>query len=179
MLVVREIRSSLTRPLSMSLAFKARPALGIALLGLAIFLWVRGWMGKQAAGEKAFFYDVSAARLFTDARTAVPPIPGIDGPEEDGFRAVVVSSNGRPEDRDSWHVAYLERFSPELKQQMESAQRSGEALEMGRVAAQAHRFVRRLSESDWHPLDSPEAERILSEWTRPGPTGETPVLCTP
>lgn len=153
-------------------------ALALGLLAVAAGLLLRT-LRRPAPGEQAFFYDLSARRIFTAARTAVPPIRGVDGPDEDAFRATVVSTNGRPADRRGWRVAYLEKCSPELKRQMEAAQAVGEALPMGRAAAQTHRFVRRLDGPIWYALDSPEAEAILNDWARPGPNGRAPVLCSP
>jgi len=149
------------------------------LLAAAAILVVRYARGRGDPAERGFFYDASAARIFVAARTAVPPIRGVDGPEEDGFRAVVVAPPGRTRDKSAWRVAYLEKCSPELKSRMEAAQASGEPLAMGRMESQNHRFVRRPSEDAWHPMSSPEGEVILTEWTRPGPDGATPVLCTP
>jgi hypothetical protein len=152
---------------------------GAVLLLVAAGLYVyRQVLGRLRPGTHVF-HDASAACLFHAARVAVPPIRGIDGPEEDGFRALVVSTTGRPEDRKSWQVAYLERFSPELKRATEEAQRTGTALAMGRLEAQAHRFVRRLAETEWHAMTSPEGEAIVNGWARPGPDGVTPIPCTP
>ncbi len=153
---------------------------GVTLLVVAagLYLW-RQVSGSAAPGERGFFYDESAGSLFYAARTAVPPIRGIDGPAEDGFRAVVYSSTGDPQDKASWKVAYLEKCSPELKAKMEAAQRSGEALAMGRMETMAHRFVRRVDETDWHPMSAPDIESVLNAWAVPGPDGKTPVLCTP
>lgn len=156
-----------------------RAVLTVALLAAAAGLVWRGWIGRAAPGEKAFFYDLSARKLFTAPRTAVPPIRGIDGPEEDGVRATVISPTGHPRDRATWKVVYLEKYSPELKRQMEAAQASGEALGMGRIAALEHRWVRRPEDSEWLPLSSPQAEAILNSWAAPGPDGATPVLCAP
>jgi hypothetical protein len=157
---------------------KARPIAGVLLLGVAVFLWVRG-LNRTPASEKAFFYDLSANRIFVGSRSDLPPIRGVDGPEEDAFRAVVISMSGKPKDRDSWKVAYIEGFSPELKQQMADAQQKGEALEMGRLASQAHRFVSRIGDTNWYSLATPEGEQIINEWAKPGPGGVTPVVCTP
>ncbi|MCC6231892.1 MAG: hypothetical protein IT580_04570 [Verrucomicrobiales bacterium] len=157
---------------------KVVAALGVLVLALGVYRIATGsW--RQPAGELGFFYDVSAARIFSGPRTAPPPIRGVDGPDEDAFRAVVVSTSGRPADRSTWKVAYLEKFSPELKERTATAQRSGESLAMGRMEVQAHRFVRRLDETTWHPMSSEEAEVILSEWTKLGTEGAVPVLCTP
>lgn len=154
-------------------------ALALALLALAaVFLW-RYAKANRSAADTAFFYDLSQQKLFVGPRTAIPPIRGIDGPEEDGVRAVVISTNGTPEDKASRTIAYLEMYSPELKRQMEEAQRTGTSPEMGRALAQAHRFVRRLADKEWFPLNSPEGERIVTEWARPGPNGMTPVVCGP
>jgi hypothetical protein len=155
-------------------------AAGLTLLVLAagLYLWRQLW-GTAAPGERGFFYDESAKKLFVAARTAVPPIRGIDGPAEDGFRAVVYSVTGDPTDQASWRVAYVEKCSPDLKAKMEAAQQSGESLPMGRMEAQSHRFVRRPDETEWRPMTAPDIELILNAWAVPGPDGKTPVLCTP
>ena len=155
-------------------------AFGLAFLFAAAgwLLWRQGW-GRPAPGEKGFFYDASAKQIFVADRTAVPPIRGVDGPEEDGFRAVVYSVTGKTGDKASWRVAYLERCSPELKAKMEAAQKSGEALAMGRMEAQGHRFVRRIEDAEWQPMTAPGIETVLNAWAVPGPDGVTPVLCTP
>ncbi len=153
--------------------------LAVVLLAVAAGLAVRFFRAGDGVSERAFFYDESARKLFTAARTLVPPIRGTDGEEADAYRAVVVSTNGRPADKKSWQVAYLEKYSPELKRQLEAAQQGGASPSMGRSEASQHRFVRRVGEAEWHPLNSPEAEAILTAWATPGPDGITPVLCAP
>lgn len=151
----------------------------LALLGVAGGLLYLALFGRSTPGEQAFFYDPSAEELFTAPKTAVPPIRGIDGDEEDAVRAVVISVTGDPADRDSWRIAYLERYSPELKRQMEQAQQSGGSPAIGRGAAQAHRFIRRPDQDAWHPMNSPQAELILNAWLTAGPNGQPAVICTP
>ena len=184
MLVVRESGSALSfrcelrgdavnrRDLIRNLAVAA------LVLGSGYLLFSRT-LGRKDPGELGFFYDVSAKRIFTAPRDTPPPVRGVDGPEEDGFRAVVISSTGRPADRKTWKVAYLEKFSPELRQRMQTAQRTQGTLEMGRLESQTHRFVRLLEGSEWHALNTPEAETILNSWAQPGPDGVTPALCSP
>lgn len=150
----------------------------VALLAGAGYLVIRQF-GGAAPGEKAFFYDVSAQRIFAAPRNALPPIRGVDGPDEDAFRAMVISTNGKPSDRRSWHVAYLEKYSPELKTKMAAAHASDTGLAMGRMEAQGHRFVRRLTDTEWHAMTTDEADAIVSGWARPGPDGITPVVCSP
>lgn len=149
------------------------------LVGFATFLVWRAIRGRSAPGELGFFYDESAQKIFTGPRTAPPPIRGVDGPEEDGYRALVISTRGDPSDRSSWQVAYLEKFSPELKEKVTAAQTAEEALSMGRGETQGHRFIRRVGESEWVPMNSPAAEAILSGWINQGEDGKTPVVCTP
>lgn len=133
--------------------------------------------------EMAYYYDMSERKLFAAPRRLVPPIRGLNDATEDGFRAVVFSAAGKPKDKTSHKIAYLEMFSPELKQQIEAIQKAEAADpaaplppkdKTDRVTARAHRFVRRVADSQWHPLDSPEAEKILVEWQ----TTEA-VVCVP
>lgn len=148
----------------------------LGLLALAGVLGFRAWNQRDTGGTQTFFYDLSAQRIFTASQHSPPPIRGVDGPEADAYRAVVFSPTGQPQNRKSWQVAYLEKFTPELQEKMSAAQSSGEPLAMGRLEAQSHRLVRRPNDTDWHPMNSPQAEVILQEWTR---TGSDPVLCTP
>jgi hypothetical protein len=163
----------------MNRSARLKLAAALLLLALAAGLFVRFLRRDDGVSDRAFFYDSSARRLFTGPRTAVPPIRGVDGDQADAVRAVVISTNGNPRDVAARTIAYLETYSPELKQQMEAAQASGESPSMGRGLAQAHRFVHRPGESSWHALTSPEAERIVSEWLTAGPDGGPAVICTP
>jgi hypothetical protein len=155
--------------------------LGLALV-ILILAGVLAWrfmVQDRRGSDKTFFYDLSEKKLFTGPRTAIPPITGINDSEEDAMRAVVISTNGNPKDKSSWTIAYLEKYSPELKSQMEEAQRTGGSPAMGRGLAQRHRFVRRLTDSQWFSLDSPEGEAAVTDWAVPSDDGKTPVVCTP
>ncbi len=156
---------------------KLLAALGV--LAVAAGLLLSFWRGRGGGSDRAYFYDLSEGRLFTAPRTAIPPIRGLNDDEADAVRAVVISTNGNPRDRRARTIAYLERYSPELKRQMEAAQATGTSPLMGREQAQAHRFVRRFQDSRWYPLTSPEAERIVSEWLTAGPNGQPAVICMP
>lgn len=151
----------------------------LAMLGLAGFMAYRFFSADTGVSEKAFFYDLSEKKLFVAARGLVPPIRGINDGTEDGVRAVVISTNGKPEQVSSRRIAYLEKMTPELKQQMEVARSSGSSPAMGRSAAQGHRLVKRVEDAEWVSLLSAEGERIVSEWAVPGPDGNTPVVCSP
>ena len=152
---------------------------GLAMIAVAGVLTFRTWRSNSAGTDRAFFYDLSEQELFTGPRTAVPPIKGLNDAQEDAVRAVVVSTTGNPADKASWKIAYLETYSPELKQQIQAAQASGTSPAMGGRKSQAHRFVRRVADTQWVPLSSPEAERIVNEWLTAGPGGAPAVVCTP
>jgi hypothetical protein len=153
--------------------------LAILMLAVAGFFFLRFLREDSGVSEKAFFYDLGEQKLFTAPRTAVPPIKGIKGAEAAAVRAVVISTTGDPKDKSSWKVAYLEKYSPELKKQMETAQATGNSPQMGRAEAQAHRFVRRAADSQWFPMDSPQGEAIVNDGATPGSNGVTPVVCAP
>jgi hypothetical protein len=154
-------------------------AAALGLLALAAVVAARFVRPGPGGSDLAFFYDQSEGRLFTAPRTAIPPIRGLNDNRPDAVRAVVIATNGNPRDKRARAVAYLEMYSPELKRQMEAAQATGASPEMGRELAQVHRFVRRLQDSRWYPLTSPEAERIVSEWLTAGPNGQPAIICTP
>jgi hypothetical protein len=163
----------------MALSRTQQTALASTLALGALVLLYRTVFASDGRRAGAFFYDVSAGRLFVAPLGSVPPIRGIDGPEDDAFRAVVISMSGDPADKTSRRIAYLERYSPELKQQMEAAQAGGPPPSIGRSEAQSHRWVRRTNDTDWAPLASEAGERVASEWTATAPGGVTPVVCTP
>ena len=159
-------------------------ALALVLLASAAFRFSRFLGEPSQTGENTYFYDVSERKLFVAPRTLVPPIRGIDNDEPDGMRAVVVSTSGNPKDKASQKIAYLEKYAPELKQQFEAMQSGREAgapsgNRISRGAAQSFIFVRRLDEETWHPVNSSEGERIITEWQVPGPDGKVPVVCVP
>jgi hypothetical protein len=158
---------------------RAQIQLAAALLMLlaAGFFFYNSWRANSS-GPKAFFYDLSKNQLFEADANLIPPIRGIDNADEDGVKAVVIAAN--PSDRKNRRIAYLERFSPELKRDMEEARANHTAPLISRAAAQSLRFVRRpAADAQWYPMISPEGQRIVSEWTAPGPDGLSPVVCVP
>ena len=126
----------------------------------------------------AYFYDLSEQKLFTAPQSSVPPIPGTDGKAHDAVRALVYSPSGDCE-KDQ-QIAYLEKYSPELKKQFEAAKAAPnqEISRMSRGAAQSHTFVCRVGQTNWFPVDSQEGERIIDEWRFAHP-GKNPTICIP
>lgn len=162
----------------MTLSKNTRLGLSALAAGGALVLLFRSCSGDTQQA-KGFFYDLSAQRLFDGPIDSIPPIRGVDGPDTDGYRAVVVSISGKPQDRSSWRVAYLERYSPELQAQMERARQGGPPPSLSRSESQAHRWVRRTNDTEWAPIASETGERIVTEWAQPGPDGVTPIVCIP
>lgn len=152
--------------------------LAVALLGGVTFMFARFIRQGDGVSEQTFFYDLSEKKLFAASREALPPIRGLNNPEEDAVRAVVVSLNANPKDKGSRKIAYLEKYAPEFKQQLEKV-RAGQTDPLPRSARNGYRFVRRAEDSEWHSVSSPEGEKILTEWNVPGPDGKFPVVCVP
>jgi len=157
-------------------AFKL--ALALVLLGGAGFLASRFLRQDDGIAETTFFYDLSEKKLFAAPREALPPISGLNDAEEDAVRAVVIAPNGNPKDLASRKIAYLEKYAPEFKRQLEQV-RSGHADPLPRGSRNAYRFVKRVQDTEWRALNSPEGEKILTEWNVAGPDGKYPVVCVP
>ncbi len=152
--------------------------LAVAFLAVAGTLFWRFAKSNAGDSEKAFFYDLSERKLFVAARSAIPPIKGINDAQADGVRAVVVSTNGQPEKKATWRIAYLESNTPELKRDLESARAAGTPPAIGRGAAQQFRLVKRPDDREWVSLATPEGEQIVSEWTTWGGSSP-PAVCNP
>ena len=156
-----------------------KAAVAASLFALAAVQAWRFLHDGDGISEKAFYYALSEKMLFVAERGLIPPIRGINDATEDGVRAVVISRSGKADDRAGREIAYLETYSPELKQQMEAAKAAGTSPAMGRTAAQGHRLVKRVKDVDWVSLATPEGERIVCEWTVSGPNGPVPIVCSP
>ena len=154
-------------------------SVAVLLLGISATLVWRFIHATDGISERAFFYDLSEKKLFVAERGLVPPIRGINDDAADGVRAVVVSPNGRPEEKSTWTIAYLETSTPELKRQLDAARAAGTAPEISRTAAQALRLVRREKDTDWVSVVSTEGERIVTEWASGGSGDTAPAVVSP
>jgi hypothetical protein len=161
----------------MKMKIAVKLVLAIALLGLAAYQTVT-FLGRGPTEPMSYYYDLREEKLLTAPTSLIPPIPGIRGGEDDAVRAIVISVTGNPKDKSSHRIAYLEKFSPEMKRQLEAVQ-AGEAEPLSSAFRRQHRFVKRPDETQWHALSTPEGEMILSEWNVPGADGNYPVVVAP
>jgi len=156
----------------------------LVLLSAAVVFYVKLSPARESRDGDAYFYDLQEQQLFVAPRGAIPPINGIKGGAMAGVRAIVISTNGNPADKKHIQIAYLEKYSPEIKQLFEEVRQARAAgrSEEGRIdrrQVHANTWVRRLHDTDWQSLDTAEGKIIASEWNRPGPDGRTPVVCSP
>jgi hypothetical protein len=154
------------------------------MLAAAVFFFIKLSPAQGGSGDQAYFFDLNEQKLFVAPRGSIPPISGINGAKDAGVRAVVISTTGDPRDKKHRKIAYLEKYSPELKQMFEAVQRAraaGQSAEgmIQRSQVPAGTLVRRTNETEWHALTSSEGERIVTEWNVPGPDGFVPVVCSP
>ena len=152
--------------------------LAVVLLAGAVVCFIK-LKPEPEQSDKGYFYDLAAQKLFVAQRSLIPPILGVNGKDLTGVRAIVVSTNGRPQDKASRQIVYLERYSPDLKGALEAFRAGKTTLVPSHEERQNQIFVQRLNETEWHPVKSPEGERILTDWNVPGPDGKLPTVCSP
>ncbi len=166
-------------------------AAAVALAVFAVAFVSERFGGFHRTGEEGagvWFYDQSAKRLYAMPRDTLPPDKGIGGPSGDGVRAVVVAFRGEQNDPRKRRIAYLESYTPELKQlldQIRTAHVSGQPFAGGVPArnsdfVQTNTLVKSVEDSAWHAASSPEGQRAMTAWRSwRGPDGQAPVICVP
>ncbi len=168
---------------------RATVAAGLATLG-AWFLVHQVRESNQVGEDRiqVWFYDESEKRLYPMPRETIPPDRGVGGIPGDGFRAVVIANRGEEKDPSKRRIAYLETYTPALRERVRAMQTSKSAkkfsgkrdLAWDSEFVQANTLVRRLSDGKWHSAASPTGRQILTEWSRkPDSSGRLPILCMP
>jgi hypothetical protein len=162
----------------------AKLILALVLMAAAVVCFLKLSPASGGGNDNAFFYDLQAQQLFVAPRGSIPPIKGIKGAEMAGVRAIVISTSGNAADKKHRQIAYLEKYSPEMKQVFEEVRRAraegrSSAVSIDRKQVPANTLVRRLHETEWHALDTAEGKQIVNEWNAPGPDGRLPVVCSP
>ena len=159
-------------------------ASALVLLCIAAFSFSSYFQDSKDREPQSYFYDLSEAELFVASKSLFPPIQGINDEELDGVRAIVIAPEGECGNPDSRKIAYLQKYSPQLKKQMETIQtalknQQEKPANIGRGTVQSYTFVSRPDKIEWHTMDSPEANRIVGEWREKGAGGSYPDICTP
>lgn len=161
---------------------KKQLTLAGVLFALSILFYFLLNPEEQEAIE--FFYDESEAQLFFAPAEAIPPIRGINDDVMDGVRAIVIAPEGKSRDASARRIAYLEKWSPQLKQQLEAAikaQEAGIAVPnvIDRSMRNYHRFVRTTDSPKWYSLNTDEAARIIAVLRTKDSQGRLPEVCVP
>ncbi len=170
-----------------------KPLLKVVLIlsGLGIAGWMavsslRNSLRSGDPGSRAWFYDESEKKLYSMPVTTIPPDKGIGGISGDGEKAVVVTFGKDWHDRDKWRIAYLEKYTPSLKKNLEELiiARAAHRIFDGSVPSrqseyfQTNTLVKRVDDPDWYPANSDEGKNILTEWRSwRGPDGSQPMVC--
>ena len=152
--------------------------IAVVLLAGAGFGFYRFFNQSDGISEQAFFYDLSEKKLFAAARESLPPIRGLNNTEEDAVRAVVICTSGNPDDPANRTIAYLEKYTPELKRNIEEA-RAGTAEAVATRIRNTYRLVARVGEDKWHAASSDEGQKIMTAWHVAGSDGNYPTVCSP
>jgi len=168
----------------MNKSAKAKLVLALVLLAISVAFFIKFSPARENQHGDAYFYDMEEHQLFIAPSGSIPPINGIKGAAMAGVRAIVIATNGNCSDRKHLEIAYLEKYSPEIKQLFEEVRqaRAEGRSEEGRIdrkQVHANTFVRRLSDTEWQSLESAEGKQIANEWNAPGPDGGMPVVCSP
>ena len=156
----------------------------VVLIAAAVVLYLKLRPARESQNGDAFFYDLQEKKLFIAPQGSIPPIDGIDGAAGAGVRAVVVSPTGDASDKKNRQIAYLEEYTPELKtlfEEVHKARLEGRSEEgrIDRKDVAANTLVRRVQDTEWQPIGSPQGKIIVNEWNTPGPDGRMPVVCSP
>lgn len=163
---------------------------GVAAGLIAFAIWFgleqfRAFRHSGQDGSRVWFYNVESKSLYSEEGDAIAPVKHSGN---EGVRAMVVGFDGKSSDPTKCRIAYLETFTPELKgllEQVKSARAAGRVYD-GKIPARGGSFfesntlVRRAEETEWHPVNTPEGQKIMAEWKSwRGPNGERPLASVP
>jgi hypothetical protein len=140
--------------------------------------------GSAVKDAKVWFYDEAAKRLYAASAELIPP----DGSDGQRVRATVIRFLGMPNDKEHVRIAYLEKYTPELKGLLERAEAAHAARRpftekmppRSSPYYQDNTLLKSPGETSWQSLSSEEAHRLKAEWhTWRGPDGQSPMISEP
>lgn len=162
----------------------------LAAVALAVAFAIRQGNSALSSGEeqaRVWFYDLSEKRLYTARADTIPPDKGVGGHPNDGVRATVVTfgTGKKPENQ---RIAYLATYTPELSailSKLQQARRDKKPVatkipDRDSDFFQTNSLVKLPEEPQWHPLNSPEGQKVTTQWRSwRGPNAEPPEICVP
>jgi len=152
----------------------------------AIIVNLRGPSSGQRITE-LWYYDLNTGALFEAEAQATPPIaapsddPGIAPANGSGVRAHVFSC-GSCDDADERFIAYLERYTPEAREQivrMKANPDSPEMMEMYPPDAMESQLIAEPDTLEWVPMMSEAGTRIQQRIMDQCREDESPRPCFP
>ena len=179
MLVVSESGPALSNRISkMNNSNSIKIVIVILLFAGAGYGFYRFFSKPTDISEKSFFYDLSEKKLFAASRELLPPICGLNDKEEDAVRAVVICIAGNPDDPANRKIAYLEKYTPELKENIEQT-RHGVGESMKTKVRNKYRLVAHAEDNKWFSAETAEGQKIMNSWNVAGPDKKYPTVCSP
>lgn len=172
-------------------SFLKKPAVAGALV--VILLAIAGWNmfryvsppESKSAWPNAWYYDLTSTKLFVLPASSVPPVAAPGGDEAGVWAAVYAC--GSCDDQSKHFVAWLEKFSPETKKQLEdliAPRLKGytdfnpyETLNMWDNTG--HLIGVPGKEIKWVQMYSTDAEKIKAEASKKCQPPQTFVRCQP
>lgn len=145
---------------------------GVAIVATGIGVAILRGSGKEVWHDvptaRAFFVDLDdLTKVTVRPRTDIPPLANEKG-EQTIVRAVFMTQS----DVASKQLVYLEKYTPEIKEQLEGMVRSGASwVESGEIAA-GHLVRAPATGSPWVPMDSVEGCRIVKGTFSPVPRAQ-------
>ena len=168
----------------MSAFFKRRPKLMATVVTLvaiaAVAFLIHGNLNadKRPKGE-IWFYNLKTRQLFAASDLSVPPIDTKSGPGT-GVRAYVYTCDGGPKPTNQF-IAFLEKFTPEVKQGVEAdLKRAGGQMNIGPALERRPGgiLVSSPEVEQWFPKFSDEGRQIMEMGKKKG-GGANATLCLP
>ncbi len=159
----------------------------VVLTALAIITGISGMRqlrGDNEAKIMVWFYDQDTKRLYAAPQDRISP----DGNDDVRVRAVVIGFQGMANQVSQLKIAYLEKYSPELKSLLERAD-AAHAAKLPfteKIPSQSsdyyrnNTYAKRVGEDTWYTIGTDEARQLMAEWREwRGPAGQPPIISAP
>ncbi|MCW5755952.1 MAG: hypothetical protein KIT54_01810 [Phycisphaeraceae bacterium] len=158
-----------------------------AVVAAGVVAYATTMRSTPPLGKQAFYYDLSAQKLFTDAAGQYPPIRGkhdaVGGDPEghDGVLAIVYRCCDRCT-TEKIQIAYLQKYTDKAKAIFEQADQAEAQGSKGPNEAYDRAFhsnntlIQRPGDAQWHPKASPQGQAIVAILHAKCPNGHFPTL---